>query len=48
MRMDSTARTGSGRDRVLIAVYGSSTVREGQPAYRTAYDLGQALAPGRT
>jgi len=44
MRMDSTARTGSGRDRALIAVYGSSTVREGQPAYRTAYDLGQALA----
>src|SRR5262245_43461740 len=42
--MDSTARTGSGRDRALIAVYGSSTVREGQPAYRTAYDLGQALA----
>ena len=42
--MDSTARTGSGRDRALIAVYGSSTVREGQPAWRTAYDLGQALA----
>jgi len=40
--MDSTAR--SGRDRALIAVYGSSTVREGAPAYRMAYDLGQALA----
>jgi hypothetical protein len=44
MHMDSTARTGSSRDRALIAVYGSSTVREGQPAWRTAYDLGQALA----
>ena len=42
--MDSTARTGSVRDRPLIAVYGSSTVRQGQPAWRTAYDLGQALA----
>ena len=27
----------------MIAVYGSSTVRQGQPAWRTAYDLGQAL-----
>src|SRR5262249_58329106 len=40
----SAAGSGCGRERALIAVYGSSTVREGQPAYRTAYDLGQALA----
>ena len=31
------------RDRALIAVYGSSTVREGEPAYRLAYELGSAL-----
>ncbi len=42
--MSSTHAPGSGRDRALIAVFGSSTVREGEPAYRTAYDLGQALA----
>ncbi len=42
--MDSTLPEGGGRDRALIAVFGSSTVREGEPAYRMAYDLGQALA----
>jgi uncharacterized protein (TIGR00730 family) len=30
--------------RPLIAVYGSSTVREGDPAYRLAHDLGRELA----
>ena len=42
--MDPTARTGRGTGRALIAVFGSSTVREGQPAWRNAYDLGSALA----
>ena len=37
-------RKGGGSDRALIAVFGSSTVREGGPGYRLAYDLGQALA----
>jgi hypothetical protein len=32
------------KSRPLIAVFGSSTVREGGHAYRLAYDLGQALA----
>jgi len=41
--MSPTLPAGS-RDRALIAVFGSSTVREGEPAYRSAYDLGQALA----
>ena len=30
--------------RPLIAVFGSSTVKEGDAAYRLAYDLGRALA----
>ena len=30
--------------RPLIAVYGSSTVRESDPAWRLAYDLGRSLA----
>jgi hypothetical protein len=42
--MNSTHAAVSGRDRALIAVFGSSTVREGEPAYRMAHELGQALA----
>ena len=42
--MDSTLPEDGGRDRALIAVFGSSTVREGEAAYRVAFDLGQALA----
>ena len=42
--MKSAPTTSRGSERALIAVFGSSTVREGQLAYRTAYELGQALA----
>ncbi len=33
-----------GAERALIAVFGSSTAREGEPAYRLAYELGRELA----
>jgi len=36
----------STRRRPLVAVFGSSTVREGEASYRLAHDLGRALAAG--
>ena len=42
--MTAEARVPERSTRPLIAVFGSSTVREGGHGYRLAYDLGQALA----
>src|SRR5262245_16940865 len=39
-------RPGASMKRPLIAVYGSSTIRETDPEYGLARDLGRALAEG--
>jgi uncharacterized protein (TIGR00730 family) len=42
--MASGRSGGTDGDRALIAVYGSSTAREGDPSWRLAYELGRELA----